>query len=90
MKVLYIDTSSSFLYAGIVVNEVLVAECQKELEHDLAGAVNFVKTHRSCIVNLNNIKHIDFENNIIAFVNKEIDLLSRAHKKNLKERMKEI
>lgn len=62
----------------------------KELEQELAGAINFVKTHRSCIVNLNNIKHIDFENNIITFVNKEIDLLSRANKKTLKERIKDI
>lgn len=62
----------------------------KELERELAGAIDFLKTHRSCIVNLKNIKHIDFENNIIAFVNKEIDLLSRSNKKTLKNRMKEI
>ena len=41
-------------------------------------------------INTLNIKHIDFENNIIEFVNKEIDLSSRANKKALKERLKEI
>lgn len=61
-----------------------------ELEKKLSDDIHFIKTHRSCIVNLKNIIHIDFENNIITFINKEIDLLSRAHKKSLKERMKEI
>ena len=61
-----------------------------DLEKTLSDDINFVKTHRSCIVNLKNIKYVDFENNIITFVNKEIDLLSRAHKKQLKERMKEM
>lgn len=61
-----------------------------ELEKKLSEDRNFIKTHRSCIVNLKNIKSVDFENNIIAFADKRIDLLSRAHKKELKERMKAI
>ena len=28
MKVLYVDTSSDYLYSGIVINDVLVSECQ--------------------------------------------------------------
>lgn len=61
-----------------------------DLEKKLSDDINFVKTHRSCIVNIKNIIHVDFENNIIAFSNKKIDLISRTHKKNLKERLREI
>jgi len=90
--ILYIEKSLNDNTSSIVTRNKIynIRKTIKELEKDLASAINFVKTHRSCIVNLKNIKHIDFENNIIAFVNKEIDLLSRAHKKNLKERLKEI
>ena len=38
----------------------------KELEKELSNDINFVKTHRSCIVNLKQIKSVDFENNIIC------------------------
>ena len=36
MKVLYIDTSSDYLYSGIVINDVLVSECQEKLGKDLS------------------------------------------------------
>ena len=90
--ILYIEKSLNDNTSSIVTKNHTynIRKTIKELENELAGAINFVKTHRSCIVNITNIQHIDFENNIIAFVNKEIDLLSRAHKKNLKERIKEI
>lgn len=58
-----------------------------ELEKKLSEDRNFIKTHRSCIVNLKNIKSVDFDKNIISFDDIETDLLSRAHKKELKERM---
>ena len=48
----------------------------------------FVKTHRSCFVNINRIKSVDFNNNIILFDNKKpIDLLSRNYKKELRDRI---
>lgn len=62
----------------------------KELEKTLCEDRHFIKTHRSCIVNLKHVECVDFENNIISFVNKKIDLLSRTHKKNLKARMREV
>lgn len=88
--ILYIEKSLNDNTSSIVTKNHIynIRKTIKELEHELAGTINFVKTHRSCIVNLMNITHIDFENNIIAFVNKEIDLLSRSHKKDLKERLK--
>lgn len=36
MKVLYVDTSSDYLYSGIVINDVLVNECQEKLGKDLS------------------------------------------------------
>ncbi len=59
-----------------------IVSIYKKLNH-----YNFYKTHRSCIVNINKIKMIDFDNNIIKFKNKQTDLISRSNKKGLKERM---
>ncbi len=36
MRILYIDTSSSFLYTGIVENDKLKASCQKKLGHEMS------------------------------------------------------
>ncbi len=36
MRSLYIDTSSSFLYAGIIENNELLAECKKRFDQDLS------------------------------------------------------
>ena len=36
MNYLYIDTSSSYLYTGIVSNNSLIAYCNKELGHDMS------------------------------------------------------
>ena len=36
MKILYVDTSSDYLYSGIVINQTLVSECQEKLGKDLS------------------------------------------------------
>ena len=36
MKILYIDTSTDYLYAGIISNNVLVADIKKSFNHDLS------------------------------------------------------
>ncbi len=36
MKILYVDTSSDYLYSGIVINDTLVSECQEKLSKDLS------------------------------------------------------
>ena len=90
--ILYIEKSlnDNICYVVTKNNIYTVRKTIKELEKQFSEDRNFVKTHRSCIVNLKNIKYIDFENNKIVFVNKEIDLLSRSNRKLLKERMKEM
>lgn len=48
----------------------------------------FMKTHKSCIVNLYNIEKVDLSNLVISFYgNKNTDLLSRNYKKELQERL---
>ena len=45
----------------------------------------FCKTHRSCIINKEKIKKINFKENTIYFENDEkIDYISRNYKKNLR------
>ena len=36
MKIFYVDTSSDYLYSGIVINATLVSECQEKLGKDLS------------------------------------------------------
>lgn len=36
MKILYIDTSSDYLYTGIVIDKTLVSDCQEKLGKDLS------------------------------------------------------
>lgn len=47
----------------------------------------FMKVHRSCIINLLNVKSYDITNNKIKFENKETDLIARDKKKELKEKL---
>lgn len=56
------------------------------LEEEL-NDICFMKTHRSCIVNLNNIKTYNYCENIIYFKNAKIDLISRNKRQVLKERI---
>lgn len=90
--ILYIEKSLNDNMCYVVTNNNTynIRDTIINLEEKLSDDINFVKTHRSCIVNIKNIKYVDFENNKIIFGDKEIDLLSRAHKKKLKERMKVI
>lgn len=91
-EILYIEKSLNDNTSNIVTKSHIynIRKTIKELEEELSDSIDFFKTHRSCIVNLKNVKHIDFDNNEIRFVNKKIDLISRANKKALKERLKEI
>ena len=50
----------------------------------------FIKTHRSCVVNVNKVTKVDYDNGIIYFKNNKINLLSRNNKKDLKEKMRQF
>ncbi len=59
---------------------ITLSECEQKL------GLNFLRTHRACIINYNNIKKIDFKNNIILFKNNEkTNLLSKNYKKEVRK-----
>lgn len=84
-NILYLtyDSYSRKLKIVTKTKEYETNDSLKEISKRLKG--NFVFTHRSCIVNLNNVKTIDTKNRIITFVNgTTTDLLSRNHIKDVK------
>lgn len=68
-------------------NEYEIRETIQNLEAQLSTERNFIKTHRSFVVNTKNITHVDLEQGKITFPNKKFALVSRSNKKKLKERM---
>ena len=63
-------------------------------EYEIAGSMNslqerlgdrFYRSHKSCLVNLDNIKSINYSENTITFINdEEIDMLSVRCKRGIK------
>lgn len=56
--------------------------------NDLSGMLgsNFVRTHRACVINKDNVENIDFKKNTIIFKNgSTINLLSKNYKKEVKK-----
>lgn len=90
--ILYIEKNLNDNICNIVTkNETYsIRKTIIELEKILSDDIGFVKTHRSCIVNIRKIKSVDFENTIIYFANKQINLISRTQKQKLKERMQKV
>ena len=70
-------------------DDYVVRKTISDIEEELVDT-SFVKTHRSCIVNLNKIIKVDYDSGIIYFKDNEINLLSRSNKKILREKMDEI
>lgn len=65
-------------------NKIVVNKTLSFIEENVGN--NFFKSHRSCLINLDKISHIDWANNIIHFNNGDnIDLLARDRKKELKK-----
>ena len=56
-----------------------------ELEDILRYENAFLKTHRSCIVNIQNITYFKLDDSIIKFDKKIINLITRDKKKELKD-----
>lgn len=57
---------------------------------DELNNTNFIKTHRSCIVNVNKIIKVNYDDGIIYFKDNETNLLSRSNKKILREKMSNL
>lgn len=87
--ILYIEKDLNDNYITIYTKEDrLSMKCSiTSFQAFLDGDPRFMKIHRSCIVNLNNIKSYDIVNNLVKFENYSIDLVARNKKKELKEKL---
>lgn len=87
--ILYIEKNINDNSSNIVTKSDIyqVRDTIQHLEKQLSDSKFFFKSHRSYLVNIKNIKHINFDNGEIKFVNEGTALLSRANKKKIKDKM---
>lgn len=88
-NILYIEKGNNQNYCTVYTTynaEYIIKDTINNLEEKLDSAY-FMKTHRSCIVNLYNITHYDCTDNIISFENKQIDLVAREKRQILKAKL---
>lgn len=88
--ILLIEKSNNQNYCTIhtLEGEYIIKDTINHLEEQLDSAY-FMKTHRSCIVNLYNIKYYNCATNLIVFndSNEQTDLVSREKRKILKSKL---
>lgn len=87
--ILYFEKNLNNNYTSIITKkeEYKIKQSIKNIETELRTVPSFFKTHQSCIVNLENILHVDFSESTIYFTKHEVTLLSRNKKKELKEKI---
>ena len=84
-QILYIEKKLNSKKVNIVCKENVFEISKSLIEMEKLLDNRFVKSHQSAIVNLDNIKSIDFYENCIEFINcSKCNLLSRSNKKLLK------
>ncbi|MBR3161150.1 MAG: response regulator transcription factor [Bacilli bacterium] len=76
-KNLYNNDATIVTKRGEYIIRSSINNLVKNLNHD----ARFFKTHRSCIVNLDNVCKYNIESNIITFRDREINLVARGKKK---------
>lgn len=90
--ILYFEKNLNNNYLSIVTKRktYTIKQSIKNIETSLIKFPHFFKTHQSCIVNLKNVKKVDFAESKIYFCNSNFTyLLSRSRKKVLKEKLNE-
>ena len=87
--ILYFEKDLNQNYTNIITKNMnfKIKQSISAIEQKLINIPEFYKTHRSCIVNLNNIIKISWKYNTIYFINHQISLISRDRKKYLKDRL---
>ena len=90
-NILYIEKNVDDPYSTIVTKDkdIEIKRTMSTIEKDLEEDKRFFRSHRSCIINLDNITSIELKDNIINFGNKSTSLLSRDKKSELKELLEE-
>lgn len=85
----YVEKCSNDNLALIITknNTYKIRSTIQKLERELNEANDFFRTHRSYLVNIKNIRHIDFDMGEIKFSNNKLALVSRTNKKKLKNKV---
>ena len=88
-EILYIEKNINDNSANIVTKTGIyqTRDTIQNLEKQFSNSEFFFKTHRSYLVNIKNIKRINFDKGEIIFSNDGKALLSRSNKKKLKDKM---
>ena len=86
-KILYITIDSKKRKA-IIKTDIKNIECKKTLNYfEKLYHNDLIRTHKSCVVNINRTINFDFKNNKIYFNNNsETELLSKKYKEKIKEK----
>ena len=86
--ILYFEKNNNQNYCDLYTknNKYIVKSTIKDIEAEL-DSFYFMKTHRSCIVNVDNITSFNYTDNIIEFNDKKIYLVTREKKTFLKEKL---
>ena len=90
-NILYIEKNVDDAYSTIVTknSKVIIKKTITSLEKDLSDETKFFRSHRSCIVNLDNITSVELKDCIIKFGKHSTNLLSRDKKATLKQLLKD-
>ena len=85
--ILYIerDTNTDLSIINTKSGKVEINKSINEIEKILKHDRRFLKTHRSCIVNIDNISSFEMSSSSIRFNKERINLVTRDKKKKLKE-----
>lgn len=85
--ILYIerDTNTDISIINTKDDKIEINKSINEIEKVLKHDNRFLKTHRSCIVNIDNISSFELNNSSIKFNKKKVNLVTRDKKKELKE-----
>lgn len=84
--ILFIEKNLEDLYSTIVTRneKIKIKQMIGTIEEALADDKRFFRTHRSCIINIDNLTSIELSACIMHFENIETPLLSRDKKRELK------
>ncbi len=86
--ILYIEKQNNQNYCTIYTEKehFLIKDTINNLNETLDSAI-FMKTHRSCIINLHKVTHYSYYNNVISFDNIDVDMIAREKRQILKLRL---
>lgn len=84
--ILFIEKNVEDLYSTIVTRteKIKIKKMIGVIEEELSKEKRFFRTHRSCIININNLTSIELRDCVMHFGDIETPLLSRDKKRELK------